>query len=71
MTIHDINAIRKWRQIPVDMQQRLLTNVFCSNCGVTTIVDYTMNDDELGIVLRGKCKSCANSVARVIEDVSQ
>ena len=43
-------------------------NVFCSNCYVTTIVDYTMSDEKHGIVIKGKCKKCGKAVARVVEN---
>ncbi len=43
-------------------------NVFCSTCGVTTIADYTMHDDKLGILLKGKCNKCGKNVARLVED---
>lgn len=68
MTVTNINAIRKWKQIPKDMRQKLINNVFCSTCSVTTIVDYTLHDEEEGILLRGKCKTCGKGVARFVED---
>lgn len=43
-------------------------HAFCSTCGTTTIVDYSMYDDKAGILLRGKCKKCNKDVARLIED---
>lgn len=64
----DIAALRKWRKLDKDTQNRLLANAFCVNCFVTTIVDYEITSDKLGIVLRGKCKHCGEDVARVIED---
>lgn len=67
MTI-DINAIQKWSKIPKHVQEKLLENVFCSTCGTTTIVDYSMYDDKAGILFKGKCKKCNKEVARLIED---
>lgn len=64
----DIKAIEKWSKIPKSIQKVLLENVFCSTCGVTTIVDYSMYDDKAGILIKGKCKKCDNEVARFIED---
>ena len=64
----NFNAISKWKAIPIAAQARLLSNVFCKNCGVTSIVDYVISDDAIGIVLTGKCKKCARLVVRVIED---
>jgi len=48
-------------------QELLLRNVFCTKCGVTTIIDYKILDDKYGIVLEGKCKKCGVKVARYIE----
>jgi hypothetical protein len=66
--ITDINAARKWANIPPDVQQKLINNVFCSKCVVTTLVDYTIHDDKYGILLKGKCKKCGKEVARLIEN---
>lgn len=67
MSVTDIKALQKWSKIPKDIQEKLIDNVFCTNCHVTTIVDYSLHDDQLGIVLRGKCKKCGKAVARVVE----
>ena len=64
----DLTALQKWDQIPKDIQKRILDNVFCSNCFVTTIVDYTMTDEKHGIVIEGKCKKCGKTVCRVVEN---
>ena len=64
----DIKAIEKWSKIPKHIQKKLLENVFCSACGVTRIVDYSMYDDKAGILIKGKCKKCDKEVARLIED---
>lgn len=65
--ITDMEAIREWNKIPKDIQKRIVENVFCSTCGVTTIEDYTLHKDSLGILLKGNCKKCNKSVARIIE----
>lgn len=67
MTI-DIKAIQKWSKIPKHIQKKLLKNVFCSTCGTTTIVDFSMYDHKAGILFKGKCKKCNKMVARLIED---
>ncbi|WP_249869109.1 hypothetical protein [Oceanobacillus saliphilus] len=68
MSVIDFEAARKWSKIPKDTQALLLNNVFCSHCGETTIVDYTLHNDEYGVLLRGKCKKCRGDVARLVED---
>ena len=31
-------------------------DVFCSACGETTIVEFSMHNDKFGVALKGKCK---------------
>jgi transcription elongation factor Elf1 len=68
MSLTDFNAAQKWAKITKDNQQLLVRNVFCSVCGVTTIVKYTLHDNKYGILLKGKCKKCGKDVARLVED---
>ena len=67
-TVIDIKALKKWATVPPEIQQKILSNVFCSKCKVTTIVDYSLHDDRLGIALKGKCKKCGAVIARFVED---
>ena len=69
MPIDDINALRKWNYIDKEHQKLIIENVFCRNCKVTTIVDYSIIEDEYGVILKGQCKKCGNDVARVIDDM--
>lgn len=66
--VTDLQAVRKWKKKPPHIQQLLINNVFCGKCGVTTIVDYVLQNDRFGTVLKGKCKKCGQDVARVVED---
>jgi len=68
--LKDLNksALEKWNAIPENIKKMLINNVFCGACGVTTIIDFDIKNDELGIVLEGKCKKCGNEVARFIEN---
>lgn len=68
MTVIDFKAAQKWAKIPKNIQQELIKNVYCSNCMVTTIRDYTLHDDKFGVVLKGKCKNCGADVVRLVED---
>ena len=65
----DFKAMQKWNKVPKEFQQKIIDNVFCGKCFVTTIVDYNIEDDMFGIILRGKCKKCGGNVARVVEDI--
>ena len=49
-------AIKKWQSLGLEIQQLLINNVFCKNCGNTKIVDYSIEDDDEGILLQGKCE---------------
>ena len=67
-SVSDIEGLKKWSKIPLDNQRRLIDNVFCSKCGITTIVDYGVHNDRFGCVLKGHCKKCGGDVARYVED---
>lgn len=67
MAVVDFKAAQKWNKIPKNVQEMLINNVFCISCKVTTVVDYTINDDKYGVLLKGKCKKCGKDVARLIE----
>lgn len=66
--ISDIAALKKWNAIPPDMRARIVDNVFCSVCGLTTISDYSVTMDRYGILLTGECAKCGQPVARFLEE---
>jgi ribosomal protein S27AE len=66
--ITDIKELKKWSCIPEEYRKRIIDNVFCGKCGVTTIVDYSITSDKYGILLKGKCKKCGHEVARLVEN---
>ncbi len=64
-----MDANKKWVSIPKDVRYELLNNVWCGNCSdVTSITGFIIEDSEIGIVLKGKCKTCGQDVARVVEE---
>lgn len=63
----DIKALQKWNKIDKIHQKELLNNVFCSPCGNTTIVDYDIKDEDMGVILEGNCKTCRQKIFRVVE----
>jgi len=67
--IDDIDAMRRWMQVPEEFRGKILDNVFCSKCHVTTIVDYTFSARKDGVLISGKCKQCGKNVARFVEDI--
>ncbi len=68
MSVIDFRTAQKWKKIPKDLQEMLINNVSCSSCGVTTIIDYSIHNDKLGVLLKGKCTKCGKDVARLVED---
>lgn len=67
--ISEFSAIQKWNKIPKEFMEKILANVYCGNCGVTTIqTGYTIQERYHGdIILNGKCKKCGGVVSRVVE----
>lgn len=63
-----MDANKKWLSLSKDIRSQLLNNIWCSNCSdVTTIAGFIVENDELGIILNGKCKKCGHEVSRVVE----
>jgi len=56
MSVTDFKAAKKWAKIPKNRQELILRNVFCSSCGVTIIVKYTLYDDIYGVLLKTSAK---------------
>ncbi len=67
MSVIDMQAVKKWKKVPEQMQRQIVDNAFCTTCFVTTIENYTLHDDPQGLVLKGTCKKCGGKVARVVE----
>ncbi|MCF6139177.1 hypothetical protein [Pseudalkalibacillus berkeleyi] len=64
-----MEANKKWLTIPKDIRSNLIQNVFCANCrDAVTIVDFIIVNNPYGVLLKGKCKTCGNEVARVVEN---
>lgn len=68
MSVTEFKAIQKWGKIPKNVQKLILDNALCSECGVTTIVNYTITDDKGGLLIKGACKKCGKEVVRFVED---
>lgn len=62
-------AMQRWNQIPTEIQGKLLSNVFCSYCAkAVKIIDFKAEvTGAADLVLKGKCATCGNTVARLIE----
>ena len=68
--ISDLSAIKKWKAIPDYGRRMLISNVFCSKCGVTALEEgFTIHENKpYGIILRGRCEKCGGQVVRCIEN---
>jgi hypothetical protein len=60
-------AVKRWKAIRADIRKDLESNVYCINCGETTIVDYEVEYEHPHIILNGYCKKCMGGVTRVID----
>lgn len=61
-------ARQRWETIPVDIRQRLLSNVWCGLCRHETTITNVNGAIKGGdLLLVGKCAECHGDVARVIE----
>jgi hypothetical protein len=49
-------AGQRWESIPADIRQRLLTNVWCSQCRhAVTIINFNVTMSGSDLLLVGKC----------------
>jgi hypothetical protein len=60
-------AAKLWAAIPSDSRKKLLSNVYCSKCGMTTITNFSGVVRSGDLLLVGKCAECHGDVARLIE----
>ncbi|WJH36957.1 hypothetical protein N6H14_15480 [Paenibacillus sp. CC-CFT747] len=66
--VTSLEGMKQWREVPPDVQEMFLSNVFCGSCtGMVRIKDYTVRLMPYGIVLEGVCSTCGGKVARVVD----
>jgi hypothetical protein len=57
-----------WNAIPPWVQQELLSKVWCPHCRQSTAMNEVEGRVEReDLVLHGRCESCGDAVARVVE----
>lgn len=66
--ITDMEAFKKWNALQPETQQLIIQNVFCGTCGITKIVEYSLQNDRFGFVLNGQCEKCGKKVTRLVEE---
>lgn len=61
-------ARQRWEAIPAHIRQRLLSSVWCGQCGrAVTITDFSGTMKGGDLLLVGRCAECQREVARAIE----
>ncbi|MGE3308700.1 MAG: DUF5679 domain-containing protein [Limisphaerales bacterium] len=57
-----------WGVIPREARERILANVFCVKCRRSvTMVNFTGEEQNGDVILRGACANCGHEVVRVLE----
>lgn len=57
-----------WEGIPLHIQEKILNNVWCSNCSKGTTIKKFVGKVESGdLLLTGECAKCNCKVVRVVE----
>ncbi len=70
--IQTTQAKKIWEAIPPEVRLKLLNNVYCVSCSKTTAVGNTKMTIESGnLIIKGRCTSCGNKVARLIESATE
>lgn len=67
MSNTESKAAEKWNKLDKEIRRKIIENTFCSACGVTKIVDYSLHENKYGLTLKGRCDKCGKSVARSVE----
>lgn len=61
-------AAKRWASIPLNSQESILANVYCTNCHkAVQIVNFTGNIELGDLLLRGNCAVCKHKVVRLVE----
>jgi hypothetical protein len=57
-----------WSTIPKEARARILAAVFCVKCrGSVTITQFTGEERNGDVILKGACAKCGHEVVRVVE----
>jgi hypothetical protein len=57
-----------WSVIPREARERILANVYCVKCRRSvTMVNFTGEEQNGDVILRGACANCGHDVVRVLE----
>ena len=68
-SVVQLTVWKKWMEIPAATREKIIGNVWCTHCSKAVIIrDYTINNERLGLVLKGNCGECGGQVVRVVEN---
>jgi len=57
-----------WAAIPKETRARIVANAFCVKCcGAVEIVNFTGEETNGDLILKGACAKCGHEVARLVE----
>ncbi|MGE3312794.1 MAG: DUF5679 domain-containing protein [Limisphaerales bacterium] len=57
-----------WGVIPREARERILANVFCVKCRrSSTMVNFTGEEQNGDVILRGACANCGHDAVRLLE----
>ncbi len=63
-----VRAAVLWGAIPKKARTQILANVFCGKCrGAVTITNFSGEEDDGDVILKGACANCGQAVVRVVE----
>ncbi|MCL2286401.1 MAG: plasmid pRiA4b ORF-3 family protein [Firmicutes bacterium] len=66
-TVEEAPPEDRWNKIPHKLQTKILNNVYCVKCKLTSVKEYTIENAQNDIIISGKCTKCGGNVARVVE----
>jgi Domain of unknown function (DUF6429) len=65
-------AKKRWEQIPEQVREDILENVWCSQCRLGVALQLRKGEmSGRSLVLRGTCKKCGGEAARMIEPAEE
>ena len=66
--VTEIEALRKWKQVPEHVRELLLANAFCRNCGRTEFApSYTLLMRRGCVLIEGHCGKCSAEITKLCD----
>ncbi|MDR7523751.1 MAG: hypothetical protein QN168_14990 [Armatimonadota bacterium] len=73
VAVHEeIVGAQLWEAIEPVVRQRILSNVWCGECGMAvSVVEWTVRARGDSLIVTGKCKRCRSKVRRFVENATE